>query len=166
MCTTEGSEEMSKGRVGHTQGVTATIASRKINTTLLLLLFSLWKKMCNITVVTSILHWQRGAGIDLKIWPAPRRQGMSSALEKHSWHSFSTPRARINKAKLQRDKQCDSPGAPSAKWLLQVKAFRLNIWHLSPTENRWCPAKSELGLNSSELTGWWKKPKYSLYEEE
>lgn len=46
MHTTEGSEEMSKemskGRVGHTQGVTATIAKWKINTTLLLLL-SLWK---------------------------------------------------------------------------------------------------------------------------
>lgn len=49
VCTTEDSEEMSKemskGRVEHTQGVTATIASRKINTTLLLLLLSLWKNV-------------------------------------------------------------------------------------------------------------------------
>lgn len=49
MCSTEGSEEMSKemskGRVGHTQGVTATIANRKINTMLLLLLLSLWKNV-------------------------------------------------------------------------------------------------------------------------
>lgn len=33
----------------------------------------------------------------------------------------------INKAKMQRDKQCDSPRAPSVKCLLQVKTFRLNI---------------------------------------
>lgn len=55
--------------------------------------------------------------------------------------------ARINKAKLQRDKQ-------QAKCLLQMKTITLNIRHLSPLENRWCPAKSELqlGLNS-KLTG-------------
>lgn len=134
------SKEMSKGRVGHTQGVTATIANRKINTMLLLLLLSLWKNV----------QYYRG-NINTVL---AKRAGRELTCTKEARDVFCTGKAqmaflqhtqpRINKAKLQRDKQHDSPRAPSVKHLLQVKTFRLNIPHLSPLENRWCPAKSEL----------------------
>lgn len=111
------SKEMSKGRVGHTQGVTATIANREINTTLLLLLLSLWKSVQYYCGNTNTVLAKRGRnGAD----PAPqhsipRRQGMSSALVKHRWHSFSTPSPGLIKQNCKETRNVGQPKSTFSK---------------------------------------------------